>query len=307
MTPARFAPEAVRTAFVESPAEAFANAPLPGTRLWWLTLAVPFGMPAPAPGQFAMLTPPGASTGGLVLARPFSIARTWEEDGHRMLGILYSRVGRGTDLMTRSPRAGWTVLGPLGRGFPLEGRGPAILVGGGRGTAPLVMLAEQLEARGRPVHFLVGARSRADFAGPVEMGATLTRTRVWEATDDGSRGRRGRVLELLAEESELGEALTANGATLHACGPHGLLAAVGSLGAAGGVPAYTSIEAHMACGTGICRSCVVPRPAGGPKPRPGANPDYLIACLEGPVVPAECVDWSRDREAVASVPPEMES
>jgi dihydroorotate dehydrogenase electron transfer subunit len=107
------------------------------------------------------------------------------------------------------------------------------------------------------------------------------------------------VLELLAEEPALGAALTAPGATLHACGPHGLLAAVGALGAAGGVPVYTSIEAHMACGTGICRSCVVPRPEGGPKPRPGTNADYLIACLEGPVVPAECVDWSRDREAVA--------
>jgi dihydroorotate dehydrogenase electron transfer subunit len=132
------------------------------------------------------------------------------------------------------------------------------------------------------------------------MGAALTRTRVWEATEDGSRGRRGRVLELLMEEPELATALTAPGAEIHACGPHGLLAAVGALGAAGGVPAYTSIEAHMACGTGICRSCVVPRPAGGPKPRPGTNPDYLICCLEGPVVPAECVDWTRDRETVAT-------
>ena len=300
MSPVRFAPEPLRTAFVEAPAEAIANAPLPGTRLWWLALAVPDSVPAPEPGQFAMVTPPGAGSAGLVLARPFSIARTWLEGGRRVLGILYTRVGRGTELMTRSPREGWTVLAPLGRGFPLEGRGPAILVGGGRGTAPLVMLAERLEARGRAVHFLVGARSGADFAGPAEMGATLARTRVWEATEDGSRGRRGRVLELLMEEPELAGALTAPGASLHACGPHGLLAAVGALGAAGGVPAYTSIEAHMACGTGICRSCVVPRPAGGPKPRPGTNPDYLICCLEGPVVPAECVDWTRDRATVAT-------
>jgi len=299
MTPVRTAPAPLRTAFVEAEAEAIANAPLPGTRLWWLALAVDAAVPAPEPGQFAMITPPGAGRAGLVLARPFSIARAWEEGGRRVLGVLYTRVGAGTDLMTRSPREGWRVLAPLGRGFPTDGKGPAILVGGGRGTAPLVMLAERLEAKGRTVHFLVGARGAAEFAGPREMGATLARTRVWEATEDGSRGRKGRVLELLMEESELATALTSTGATLHACGPHGLLAAVGRLGEAGGVPAYTSIEAHMACGTGICRSCVVARPAGGPKPPKGANADYLIACLEGPVVPAECVDWARDRETVA--------
>jgi hypothetical protein len=55
----------------------------------------------------------------------------------------------------------------------------------------------------------------------------------------------------------------------------------------------------MACGTGICRSCVVARDARGPKPRRDQNPEWLIACLEGPVVPAECVDWARDRETVA--------
>ena len=55
----------------------------------------------------------------------------------------------------------------------------------------------------------------------------------------------------------------------------------------------------MACGTGICRSCVVPRDARGPKPRKGQNAAYLIACLEGPVVPASCVDWARDRATAA--------
>jgi hypothetical protein len=55
----------------------------------------------------------------------------------------------------------------------------------------------------------------------------------------------------------------------------------------------------MACGTGICRSCVVPRDARGPKPRKGQNAAYLIACLEGPVVPASCIDWARDRATAA--------
>jgi dihydroorotate dehydrogenase electron transfer subunit len=132
------------------------------------------------------------------------------------------------------------------------------------------------------------------------MGARLSRTRIWEAAEDGSRGHRGRVLDLFEREDGLAAALAAPGATLFACGPHGLLAAVHRLGERHGVPAHVSIEAHMACGTGICRSCVVPRPADGPRPRPGSNRDYLIACLEGPVVPSSCVDWARDRETIVS-------
>lgn len=297
--PAR-APAPHRAPFVEAAAEVARNERLEGTRLWWLELVVDAAFPAPAAGQFAMLTPPAAAAAGLVLARPFSIARTWQEDGCRRLGILYARVGRGTDLMTRAPRGRWTVLGPLGRGFPLDDAGPALLVGGGRGTAPLVLLAEALEAGRREVHFLVGARGRADFAGPAEMGARLVRTRTWEATEDGSRGQAGRVLDLFEREPELARALAAPGAALYTCGPHGLLAAVHALGTRQGAPSYAAIEAHMACGTGICRSCVVPRPAGGPRPRPGTNPDWLIACLEGPVVPGACVDWARDRATIAS-------
>src|SRR6185295_10783082 len=112
--------------------------------------------------------------------------------------ILYSRVGRGTDLMSRAGTGAWSVLGPLGRGFPTAHKGPALLVGGGRGTAPLVFLAEWLEARGRACEFLVGARGLADWAGPVELGVTLARSRVWAATEDGSKGLQGRVLELFA-------------------------------------------------------------------------------------------------------------
>jgi len=301
MSPRRGGPPPARAPFVEVEAEVVRNEPLAGTRLWWLELAVPGAtFPAPVAGQFAMIAPPGADAAGLVLSRPFSIARAWDDGERRILGILYARVGRGTDLLCRITRGRCRVLGPLGQGFPTDGRGPALLVGGGRGTAPLVMLAEQLEATGRDVHFLVGARGRADFAGPHEMGARITRTRTWEATEDGSRGHAGRVLELFEREAGLATALDASGAELFTCGPHGLLAAVHRLGERRHVPVYAAIEAHMACGTGICRSCVVPRPHGGPPPPAGANPDYLIACLEGPVVPAGRLDWARDRATIVS-------
>ncbi|MEP7027115.1 MAG: hypothetical protein ABI960_00840, partial [Candidatus Eisenbacteria bacterium] len=270
---------------------------LPGTRLHWAMLRVPAAFPEPVPGQFVMLAPNLARAAGQLLSRPFSIARCVADGDGWLLGILYARVGRGTDLMTRASAGAWTVLGPLGRGFPTDARGPALLVGGGRGTAPLVFLAEWLEARGRSCEFLVGARSAADWAGPEEMGARLTRSRVWAACEDGSRGHKGRVLELFALEPALSEALAKPGAAIHACGPHGLLEATGAMGAGFGVPVHVSIEAHMACGTGICRSCMVPRDPAGPRPRPGQNASYLVSCLEGPVVPAACVDWARDRDA----------
>jgi dihydroorotate dehydrogenase electron transfer subunit len=296
------APETVRTAFVQIEGSVLRNAPLAGTRLWWAELLVPLEFPEPLPGQFVMVTPRIARAGGQLLGRPFSIARAVKGDLGWTLGILYARVGRGTDLMTRQDGGSWSVLGPLGRGFQAPHAGPALLVGGGRGTAPLVFLAEWLEARGKTCHFLVGSRSSEDWAGPAEMGVTLARSRVWAATEDGSRGLKGRVLELFARESELADALASRGARIHACGPHGLLAATSALGQGFGVPVDVSIEAHMACGTGICRSCMVPRASDGPKARKGQNLSYLVSCLEGPVVPGSCVDWARDRDSTPLTP-----
>jgi len=296
------APEAVRTRFVEVAAEVLENAPLPGTRLYWAVLRVPGTFPEPVPGQFVMVSPNLARAAGQLLSRPFSIARCIPDGDGWKLGILYARVGKGTDLMARAGGGTWTVLGPLGRGFPTEHKGPALLVAGGRGTAPLVFLAEWLEARGRGCEFLIGARTAEDWAGPAEMGATLTRARVWPASEDGSRGHRGRVLELFQDVPELAEALARPGAAIHACGPHGLLAATSAMGVGFGVPVHASIEAHMACGTGICRSCMVPRDPRGPKPRPNQNQEYIVSCLEGPVVPGECVDWARDRAASPLAP-----
>ncbi len=297
---ASLAPEAVRTPFAEVRGEVVKNGLLPGTRLHFVELRVPDSFSEPTPGQFVMVAPELARAAGQLLARPFSIARAVREGGTWILGILYARVGHGTDLMARATSGTWSVLGPLGRGFDTAHAGPALLVGGGRGTAPLVFLAEWLEARGRACEFLVGARGAGDWAGPEEMGVQLGRSRVWPATEDGSRGHKGRVLELFAHEPALAEALALKGARIHACGPHGLLAAVGEMGAGFGVPVDVSIEAHMACGTGICRSCMVPREPKGPRPRRGQNAEYLVACLEGPVVPAACVDWARDRAEAPS-------
>jgi dihydroorotate dehydrogenase electron transfer subunit len=98
------------------------------------------------------------------------------------------------------------------------------------------------------------------------------------------------VLDLLADE-RVAEVAAAPGSVFYSCGPHGLLAAVGKEAARRDRIAWVAAEAHMSCGTGICRSCVLPRAAGSPVPEEASNPRYVLACLEGPVVEATAVDW----------------
>src|SRR5215475_9147043 len=98
-----------------------------------------------------------------------SVARAWRENGKLYLGFLYTVVGAGTQALARA-RERWTVLGPLGRGFP-ETQGPRILVSGGRGVAPLVLLAEECAARGQAVAFLNGAKNTPELIAPEDLGA----------------------------------------------------------------------------------------------------------------------------------------
>ena len=153
------------------------------------------------------------------------------------------------------------VLGPLGTGFaaPAGGR-RAILVGGGVGIAPLVILRDSLGAGSAA---LLGFRDGARAAG----ASLLPGARV--ATDDGSAGHHGLVTDLLEEEL----ARDAH-AVVYACGPAAMLEGVRAICAAGSVPAQLALEAPMACGFGACFGCVVPRRGGG----------YLRVCVDGPVI-----------------------
>jgi len=267
------------------------NDPLSGKRHQYAVAEVPADFPTPRAGQFVMVSPEPCPP-GLLLRRPMSVARAWREGGRQYLGFLYTVVGAGTHELARA-RAAWSLLGPMGRPYP-DAAGPRLLVAGGRGVAPLVLLAEECAARGEPVIFLNGARTAAELVSPEEIGAPslAAGSIALEATEDGSRGRPGRVLELL-EAPLVRSAVERPGAAFYSCGPHGLLAAVGEAARAAGAPAWVALEAHMACGTGICRSCVVPRASGVAVAAGASNPAYVLACLDGPVVEAASVDWER--------------
>lgn len=275
--------------WLEREAGVVTNALLPGKRHHYAVVELAADFPDPTPGQFAMLGPSPAPP-GLLLKRPMSVARAWRDRDHLYLGFLYTVVGAGTQALARS-REAWTVLGPLGRGFP-ETTGPRVLIAGGRGVAPLVLLAEECARRGEPVAFLNGARSAPQLIAPEDMGAgTFAPGSVsLTTTEDGSLGRRGRVLDAL-DDARVAPLLSRPGAALYSCGPHGLLAAVGEAAGRFGIPAWVALEAHMACGTGICRSCVVPRAAGRPVPPTASNQSFVLACLDGPCVSADTIDW----------------
>jgi dihydroorotate dehydrogenase electron transfer subunit len=234
------------------------------------------------PGQFFMIGIPGAE---VLLRRPFSVCGlpgTFADAPEGSVQVLYKVVGRGTALLSSlRPGAPLTALGPLGRGFDLEvasGVRP-LLVAGGIGSAPFPALAAGLAARGTRPALVYGARSAGDL--PLLDWFRERCDAVTVATEDGSLGRRGLVTEPLED------LLAGAGATrIYGCGPSPMLRAVAAIARSRGIPCEVSLEAHMACGFGVCLGCVVATHAGG-----GGKPVYERVCVEGPVMPAERIAW----------------
>jgi dihydroorotate dehydrogenase electron transfer subunit len=241
-----------------------------------LTVVAPGIAAAARPGQFINVL--AGEERSFPLRRPFSIHRV-ESPG--TVEVVFDVVGAGTLALSRlRPHDVVDVLGPLGRPFtPPEEPAGCLLVGGGYGTAPLFFLATQLRARRCRVDFALGAATAARLLDAMEakrLGHSLTVT-----TDDGSAGRRGLVTDPLPD------LLARTGAALvYACGPMPMLAAVSRVAAAAGVPCQVAVEEQMACGTGICFSCVLP--VGGS----AGELRMARSCLEGPVFDGAAIAWA---------------
>jgi dihydroorotate dehydrogenase electron transfer subunit len=226
-------------------------------------------------GQFAMVR---STTWGEapLLPRPMSLLTAGDRPS-----ILIKVVGEGTRRMAHaSSGEPFDLLAPLGRAWsPCPKDLRPVLVAGGVGIAPLLFLARVLAEEGRTPLTLYGGRSAADLPLCDELSAT---GEVRVATEDGSRGTRGRVTVIL--EEALAE-LAAKGerAKIYTCGPDRMMAAVASIAAARDVVCEASLETPMACGYGVCLGCPVPRTSGG----------YLYACTEGPCVDAASIAWEK--------------
>lgn len=232
-----------------------------------LTFDVPEGVDARA-GQFAMVR--GAEWGDSpLLPRPMSYLTAGATPS-----ILIKVVGEGTIRMARAePGEPFSLLGPLGNCWrpPSAGRRP-LLVAGGVGVAPLLFLARDLVRAGKRPICLYGGRSRRDLPLDDEL-AEVGELSV--TTEDGSRGTRGRVTDLLPR-------LLEDDMEVFTCGPDRMMAAVAEMCAAHSIPCEASLETPMACGYGVCLGCPVPVTDGG----------YLYACTQGPCVDARRVDWN---------------
>ena len=246
-----------------------------GTHYRVLTLHVPTIAPLARPGQFVHIRV--AMLHDAVLRRPFSIYRIEGES----LSILYKTVGRGTEAMrTLAIGDALSVLGPLGNGVPLP---PAaertpILVAGGYGVAPLYFLASRVPRKGV---LFVGGAGAADILLADDFRALGWDVQV--ATEDGSIGIKGLVTVPL--DAWL-KACTSEGTApeFFACGPNGLLKAVGRRAMRGGHTAWLSLDRHMGCGVGACLACVQ-------RVRIDGQETLVRVCKDGPVFDASQVVW----------------
>ena len=237
------------------------------------------------PGQFVQIKV--TDTDEPLLRRPLSIHSV---EGHKsgVIELLYKVTGKGTELLSKKkPGEFLDVIGPLGNGFsyPASQRPsvPAyILVAGGMGVAPLVFLAEKIvshkvtRSQGHKVIVLIGAKTKSHILCGKEFRKIGCEVRI--ATDDGSKGLKGKVTELL--NKMVTRSPGHQGANIYACGPEPMLRAVSKISAAYNIPAQISLEAHMSCGFGACLGCVVNTRGG-----------YKRVCKEGPVFLAEDIVW----------------
>lgn len=226
------------------------------------------------PGQFVMIRV-GSSSDPL-LRRPFSICNTSKKE---ILLILYRVVGRGTAILSRRKKGEhMSVMGPLGRGFFLpKDEQACILAAGGIGIAPLIFLTRMLGDHDSM--FLAGYPSVRDMVPLQEVG--LIGTDVLVATDDGTRGHKGLVTELL-EDHILGR--EKDTLMIFACGPLPMLRRVAELTVGRDLPCQVSLETNMACGLGACQGCAV-------KAASQAKQTYYHVCLDGPVFDVRALDW----------------
>lgn len=219
------------------------------------------------PGQFISVY---CYEGSRLLPRPISICEIDRAD--RALRIVYRVQGKGTEEFSNM-RTGESVdiVGPLGNGFPLKGK-KAFLIGGGIGIPPLLQLAKELKCEKQ---FILG------FQDSLFLQEEFRRLgNPYVATEDGSYGTEGNVMDAIRENGLDAE-------IIYACGPMPMLRAVKQYAREKDIECWVSLEERMACGIGACLGCVC-----SSKERDAhTNVNNKRICKEGPVFRAEEVEF----------------
>ncbi|WP_406280027.1 dihydroorotate dehydrogenase electron transfer subunit [Embleya sp. NBC_00896] len=229
------------------------------------------------PGHFVAVAIGGVDS-SMLLRRAFSIHRADPEA--ETIDVVFSEAGRGTRELARlRPGDTVNVVAPLGTPFPLPAEPvSAVLVAGGYGSAPMFALAERVRDAGGSVAFVLGAATAERLYG-VDQARAITED-VVVTTDDGSEGIRGFVT------GPLPEVLTAVAAdVVYACGPMGMLRAVTDVATAHDARVFTAVEESMACGVGVCMTCVLPVVGDDGVSR------FVRSCVDGPCFDGTKVRW----------------
>jgi dihydroorotate dehydrogenase electron transfer subunit len=233
------------------------------------------------PGNFVAINVGGDSS-SMILRRAFAISRVSVNSTFGgTMEIIAAPHGQGSKwLCAQGEGVVLDIVAPLGTAFGIPTEPvPVLLVGGGYGSAPLFGLAEVLNARGCRVDMLLGASTASKIYAPMEGKRAVNSMRIY--TEDGSMGQTGRVTDPIAEIIK-----DLDIAVVYSCGPMQMLSAITKITDTFSVVHQCAVEEAMACGIGVCMTCVLPV----------ANEDgtvsMLRSCIDGPVMDGSKVLWS---------------
>ena len=232
------------------------------------------------PGNFVAINVGGESS-GMILRRAFAISRvSVSATFGGTMEIIAAPHGQGSKwLCAQGEGAILDIVAPLGTAFGIPTEPvPVLLVGGGYGSAPLFGLAEVLNSRGCRVDMLLGASTASKIYAPMEGKRAVNSMRIF--TEDGSMGQTGRVTDPIPEIIK-----DLDVAVVYSCGPMPMLAAITKISDSLSVVHQCAVEEAMACGIGVCMTCVLPV----------ENEDgkilMLRSCIDGPVMDGSKVQW----------------
>lgn len=236
------------------------------------------------PGNFVAIAVGGESS-SMILRRAFAIYRSTERGSEGgLIELVVAPHGQGSRWLTSlQEHSVVDMLAPLGThfGIPTE---PvrALLAGGGYGSAPLFGLAEILKSRGCRVDMVLGASTASKIYAPLDGKRSVSSLTL--TTDDGSAGVQGQITDVLPSLIAVNEI-----EIIYSCGPMGMLQAITTIADQYGIMHQCAVEESMACGIGVCMTCVLPVRADDGVIR------MMRSCIDGPVMDGNRVIWGSKR------------
>jgi dihydroorotate dehydrogenase electron transfer subunit len=233
------------------------------------------------PGNFVAINV-GGDTSSMILRRAFAISRVSVNSSFGgTMELIVAPHGQGSKwLCAQGEGVVLDIVAPLGTAFGIPTEPvPVLLVGGGYGSAPLFGLAEVLNARGCRVDMILGASTASKIYAPMEGKRAVNSMRIY--TEDGSMGQAGRVTDPIPEIIK-----DLDIAVVYSCGPMPMLSAITKITDQFSVVHQCAVEEAMACGIGVCMTCVLP------VENEDGTVSMLRSCIDGPVMDGSKVQWN---------------